>query len=373
MKMVKRQLFNFETGSTAQMKLIFICAQRVKVRWFLFDAAFNAINAEVPNMLPLEGHPDYGISSVSAGEVTAATLSILRFNVASLPLTVEAVLTTEDAARQYQIKTVVSKPTRYRLDNIDSPVWLAIPPATWSFTGQDKLTVLCKVAVPNERKVGFNNELKLLRLEKSKDDDIGNSLQSIAVLHKDMEGPLAEQFSDIIIFGERRNVPFNRTTYEIRMSAVNESHAYAGRYVCAFERRHDKMYALSWMKLAGSTPSQTQAPTASVKSCSANNYDKDTQVLTVSAGGDTCLRCEGTGTPPPSVSLYRGSAEVETSAAIGVSKYINVAAAGIAEATYTFRSPSNQVAGQYSCRVENDFGSDRLEFRVLFRSKGPTW
>ena len=63
-------------------------------------------------------------------------------------------------------KTVVTKPTRYRLDNIDSPVWLAIPPATWSFTGQDKLTVLCKVAVPNERKVGFNNELKLLRLEK---------------------------------------------------------------------------------------------------------------------------------------------------------------------------------------------------------------
>ena len=63
-------------------------------------------------------------------------------------------------------KTVVTKPARYRLDNIDSPVWLAIPPATWSFTGQDKLTVLCKVAVPNERKVGFNNELKLLRLEK---------------------------------------------------------------------------------------------------------------------------------------------------------------------------------------------------------------
>ena len=55
LKMVKRQLFNFESGSTAQMKLVFICAQRVKIRWFLFDAAFDAINAEVPNMLPLEG------------------------------------------------------------------------------------------------------------------------------------------------------------------------------------------------------------------------------------------------------------------------------------------------------------------------------
>ena len=32
------------------------------------------------------------------------------------------------------------------------------------------------------------------------------------------------------------------------------------------------------------------------------------QVLTVSAGVDTCLRCEGTGTPPPVVSLHNGAA-----------------------------------------------------------------
>ncbi|KAI0238855.1 hypothetical protein LSAT2_010388 [Lamellibrachia satsuma] len=316
----------------------------------------------------LKGHPDYEISSVSAGEVTAATLNVLRFNEASLPLTVEAVLTTEDAARQYQLKTVISKPITYRLDKIDSPVWLAIPPPTWSFTGQDKLTVECTVEVPNERKFGFNNELKLLRLEKAKDDDTGNSLLSVAVLHKDMEGPLAEQYSNIIIFGERRKTPLNRTTYGIKMSAVNNSHAYAGLYVCAFERRHDKMYAVSLMKLAGSPPPLPHAPTAAIKSCSAENYDKEKQELTMSYGVDTCLRCEGTGTPAPSVALYRGSTEVNTSAEIGVTKYINVAAAGIAEASYTFRSPSNQVEGQYSCRVANDFGSDRVEFMIVFRN-----
>ena len=54
----------------------------------------------------LKSHPDYDISSISAGEVTAATLNVQRFNEAPLPLTVEAVLTTEDAARQYQIKVV---------------------------------------------------------------------------------------------------------------------------------------------------------------------------------------------------------------------------------------------------------------------------
>ena len=53
--MVKRQLRNFQTGSTEQMKLVFICAQRVSIRWFLFNTSFKAINAQVPNMLPLEG------------------------------------------------------------------------------------------------------------------------------------------------------------------------------------------------------------------------------------------------------------------------------------------------------------------------------
>ena len=104
-------------------------------------------------------------------------------------------------------------------------------------------------------------------------------IHHITVVPLIKQGPLAEQYSNIIIFGQRRKTPLNRTTYGIKMSAVNDSHAYAGLYVCAFERRHDKMYAVSLMKLAGSPPPLPHAPTAAVKSCSAENYDKEKQVI----------------------------------------------------------------------------------------------
>ena len=52
----------------------------------------------------IQGHPDYEISTLSSGEVTAAILTIGRFDAASLPFTAEAILTTVDGATQYQIK-----------------------------------------------------------------------------------------------------------------------------------------------------------------------------------------------------------------------------------------------------------------------------
>ena len=52
---MKRQLSGFEVDSTPRIKLIFVCAQRVDVRWFVLNDSFNALNAEVSNMLPVEG------------------------------------------------------------------------------------------------------------------------------------------------------------------------------------------------------------------------------------------------------------------------------------------------------------------------------
>ena len=47
------------------------------------------------------------------------------------------------------------------------------------------------------------------------------------------------------------------------------------------------------------------------------------------------------------VAFYRGTSEVTPSPEIGVTNYTNVADAGIAEATITFRSPTNQVTYLY--------------------------
>ena len=82
-----------------------------------------------------------------------------------------------------------------------------------------------------------------------------------------------------MIYGERRTVPPSHTgVYEVRMSTTNESHAYAGLYMCAFERQNEKMYAISSIQFAGAMSPTHEAPTAAIKSCAGDNYDSSKMV-----------------------------------------------------------------------------------------------
>ena len=65
--------------------------------------------------------------------------------------------------------------------------------------------------------------------------------------------------------------------------------------------------------------------------------------------------------------MYKGEVKVVNNDRMFVQHYINVADAGIPEAVYIFRSPSADMEDDYSCRVNNDKGSDQVEFKVRFR------
>lgn len=53
--MLKRQVRNFRNGHTATVTLVFQANQPVTVRWFCLDPNFRTREAEIPNMLPVEG------------------------------------------------------------------------------------------------------------------------------------------------------------------------------------------------------------------------------------------------------------------------------------------------------------------------------
>ena len=93
------------------------------------------------------------------------------------------------------------------------------------------------------------------------------------------QDPLTVQYGDIMIYGERRTLPQSRTgLYEVRVSTTNDSHAFAGLYLCVFERPHEKMYAVSSIQFAGAMSPTHEAPTASIKSCAGDNYDSSDKV-----------------------------------------------------------------------------------------------
>ena len=58
----------------------------------------------------------------------------------------------------------MEEPISYRLDNIDSPEWMAIPPPLMQFRNKHPMKVHCKVFVPNEKEgFQFTNELTMFR------------------------------------------------------------------------------------------------------------------------------------------------------------------------------------------------------------------
>jgi len=97
-----------------------------------------------------------------SGEVTATTLSILKFK-DRFPLEFETIVTTADGALQYQLKTIVRQRRELRLERIDSPEYLLRPPMTILSQKGGTLDFQCALFVLKENS-SFTNELTISRV-----------------------------------------------------------------------------------------------------------------------------------------------------------------------------------------------------------------
>ena len=105
----------------------------------------------------------YKVTFQKSGDVIATTLTIPDFR-EKFPRDFETVLTSVEGTMQYQLRTSIDEPINYRLDNIDSPEWMAIPPPLMQFRNKHPMKVHCKVFVPNEMDgFQFTNELTMFR------------------------------------------------------------------------------------------------------------------------------------------------------------------------------------------------------------------
>ena len=140
-------------------------------------------------------------------------------------------------------------------------------------------------------------------------------------------------------------------------------------YQCQVVHEFDKDYIISSVTMANYPSMFPMNPRADLIACNQDIYDPKHHIFTLNSRQEACLRCRGFGYPRPTVAIYKGEHELEHSDSISVKKYINVADGGIPEATYTFRSPSGDIAGDYSCKVTNDQGSDQIHVKIRYRTK----
>ena len=342
------------------------------------------------------GDRDYKISFLSSGEVTATTLCLPSFKEV-FPRDFETILTTVDGTLSYQIRTVIQEQLDYRLDDIDSPEWLAVPTPTWSYRNHHSLKVHCKVFVPNENPQ-VTNELNMYRAilaprkpvkkskSKSRSSPSGRrhsksqlaktaaalsqpqpqfDFQTVVGIHKETQNH-AEENGPTILQGMRIPLKYGHVIYELKLRTTNASDSFEGIYQCALEREWDKLYVSSVITLFGNQSPLPGIPRAQLISCEPLNFDREKMVIIFNQGQETCIRCRGIGYPQPEVGIYHDERELTNDGSwdVGVTKYINVRDAGISEATYIFWKPHQKHAGTYSCRAFNDNGSTYVYFTI---------
>ena len=282
-------------------------------------------------------------------------------------------MTSHDGMMQYQIRTVVEESMMYRLDDIDSPEWMAIPAPRWSFSNNHSLKVHCKVFVPNEDP-NWTNELTMYRAILANQDMLDRTtdrlpakveFQTVVGIHKETTN-YAEENGASIMQGMRIPMRYPHVVYELKLRTQNASRAFEGVYQCALERQWDKLYVTSVITLFGNQSPFPPIPRADLVSCERTNFDKIKMMVIFNRGQETCLRCRGIGYPRPTVGIYREERELTPEGMwdVGVTKYINVADAGISEATYIFWKPAPKHGGTYSCRAQNDRGSNYVYFTI---------
>ena len=306
---------------------------------------------------------------MSSGDVTATSLITPQFE-AVFPAKFECIISTDEGTLQYQIKTVIKKPLRFQLDNIDSPEWMIVPKPTWNFTLQTDLQVKCKVFVPFQ-KTTFTNELVMYKaLPKMNRPKI--EFDTIIRIHKDTPD-YAEEQGTTILQGMRKGLKKGHAFYKVRMSTSNTSSSFEGIYLCKIERLFDKMFFISSASVTGNVSPYPSIPRVQLIHCKTGLYSVSDSILVLVEGEPTCIRCRGFGYPRPDVAMYRGESQVlEEEGIISINRFTNVADAGVQEAVYIFRKPSRLLSGNYSCRVSNTVGDKALGFRKTV-SQPPTF
>ena len=199
-------------------------------------------------------------------------------------------------------------------------------------------------------------------------------------IHQDEESHAEESPDKTRIFQAIRkklhdnNREPHHTIYEVKMRTSNASKDLEGVYQCGIERQYDKLFVISSVAVKGNISPFPQLPKADLVSCENTNYDPLNEHISLSPDRPTCVRCKGFGYPPPSVGIYNykdQEVHLSRSSRGSVTKYINVADAGISEATYTWINPSQHMfqtsKDYYTCRATNDFGSRNVRFRILLR------
>jgi hypothetical protein len=190
--------------------------------------------------------------------------------------------------------------------------------------------------------------------------------RKIFSIQKESQKDLAEENGNFTILrGTRKVFKHGHVIYSVNLHTTNATRFLEGIYQCQLERKYDKVYVSSLITPEGVKSPYPKFPVVDLISCEANYNDKK-KYVTFTRGRETCLRCRGAGSPQPSVALYNMyNQEIRESPEIGITKYINVADAGISEATYTFHNPSIMHAGRYYCKASNLEGSATLGFRIL--------
>ena len=304
---------------------------------------------------------------MSSGDVIATTMMITELT-EDFQREFETVISALDGTMQYQIRTVIESPTDYQLDTIDSPEWMTVPSQKLSYTPGRHLRIYCKVFVPNEV-TGYINQLFMSRTIITKEPSkFRMDFQSIINIHQETQNFAEENGNFTIMKGIRRALRNGHVIYEVNMHTTNATRFYEGIYMCHLERKYDKVFISSLITPEGVKSPYPKYPTVDLISCERTNYVVREKYVTFTRGQETCLRCRGAGSPQPAVALYNhyNNQEVLNSTVdISVNKYINVADAGVSEATYTFHFPTAEHAGRYYCKAYNVEGSLKLNFRIL--------
>ena len=157
------------------------------------------------------------------------------------------------------------------------------------------------------------------------------------------------------------------------MRTSNASKDLEGIYQCGIERQYDKLFVISSVTIKGNLSPFSHLPRADLVSCENTKYDALNEHIIFSPKRATCVRCRGFGYPPPEVAIYNHrDEEVIISRSGSVTKYINVADAGVPEATYTWINPAKLLFQNsreyYTCRATNDRASSNVRFRIWIDS-----
>lgn len=304
---------------------------------------------------------------MKSGEVTATTLTIRRIN-DSATYDLETILTAIDGTVQYQMSTVIRpRPDPVTPEYIDSPEWLIVAPAQIQYNNSGSLDVHCAAFVARENTT-HTNELVMSRATVTAEEG-SFRVEPLLRIHKDTQDVVEGVHDNAMFIGKRVTTSIGHVVYYIRLSKKNATQAFTGVYQCSMERKEDRLFLHSTVRMIGGEPVLPRTPIVELVSCE-DNYDKRQGVLRMTEGMATCFRCRAIASPNATVTVYRESQELRQRPGLGVTRYVNVMDSGVVEVTYTFHSPNASHSGGHYCHASSDHSANAnpIQFRVTVTS-----